>query len=61
MIALGSLYRIAMFEPTTDDPIRMASPAKVAMLACIVLVVVIGIYQGPFVRMATSVLATLGF
>ena len=55
------IKRMYMFEPTSDAPIRMSSPVRVAMLACILLVVVIGIYQGPFVKMATSVLATLGF
>ncbi len=55
------IKRMYMFEPTTDAPIKMASPAKVAMLACVVLVVVIGIYQGPFLSMAHSVMATLGF
>ena len=38
----------------------LPSAAKIAMLAC-VLLVLIGIYQGPSVRMATSVMATLGF
>jgi len=55
------IKRMYMFEPTTDAPIKMASPAKVAMLACIELVLVIGIYQGPFLSMAHSVMATLGF
>ena len=53
--------RMYMFEPTSDEPIKLASPAKVALLACVLLIVVIGIFQGPFVDMATSVLATLGF
>ena len=50
-----------MWEPTSDEPIVLPSAAKIAMLACVVLVVVIGVYQGPFVKMATDVLATLGF
>ena len=50
-----------MFEPTSDEPVKLPAPAKIAMVACVLLVVLIGIYQGPFVRMATSVLATLGF
>ena len=55
------IKRMYMMEPVSDEPIHLPSAPKIAMLACIVLVVVIGIYQGPFVKMATSVLATLGF
>ena len=55
------IKRMYMFEPTTDAPIKLPSPTKVAMLACVVLIVVIGIFQGPFVAMAKSVVATLGF
>ena len=50
-----------LMEPTNDEPIHLPSAPKIAMLACIVLVVVIGVFQGPFVEMATGVLATLGF
>jgi NADH-quinone oxidoreductase subunit N len=53
--------RMYMFEPTSDEPVLLPAPARIAMLACVLLVVLIGIFQGPFVRMATSVLATLGF
>ncbi len=52
--------RMYMMEPTDDRPIPVGAPAKVAILACAVLCVVIGIFQGPFVKMATSVLAALG-
>jgi NADH-quinone oxidoreductase subunit N len=52
--------RMYMMEPTSDEPISMASPVKIALLACVVMIVVIGIFQGPFVTMAKSVTDTLG-
>jgi NADH-quinone oxidoreductase subunit N len=52
--------RMYMMEPTDDRPIPVGAPAKVAILTCAVLCVVIGVFQGPFVRMATSVIAALG-
>jgi len=55
------IKRMYMMEPVSDEPIHLPSAPKIAMLACIALVVVIGIFQGPFVKMATGVMATLGF
>ncbi len=39
-----------VFEPTSDEPVKLPAPARIAMLACVVLV---GIFHGPFVKMAT--------
>ena len=54
------IKRMYMFEATDDTPIVMPSAMKVALLASVILIVIIGIYQGPFVRMANSVMLTLG-
>ena len=53
--------RMYMFEPKSDAPIVLPAASKVALLACVLLIVLIGIYQGPFVSLATGVLATLWF
>ena len=54
------IKRMYMFKATDDTPIVMPSAMKVALLACVILIVIIGVYQGPFVTMANSVMLTLG-
>jgi NADH-quinone oxidoreductase subunit N len=51
--------RMYMMEPVSEEPIVMTSPVRVALLVSVLMILVIGIFQGPFVRLANSVLATL--
>ena len=52
--------RMYIFEPTegNEGAITVGGPVKAALFACVIMVLVIGIFQGPFVTMARSVLAT---
>jgi len=55
------IKRIYIFEPaegTESTPIAFGGPMKAALLVCVILIIVIGIFQGPFVEMATGALAT---
>ncbi len=53
--------RFYIFEPREgeDGPIPMSLPVKVALVGCVILILVIGIFQGPFVDMANHALAAL--
>ena len=55
------IKRIFMREPEDDTPIPVTAPVKIALITCVIMILVIGIFQGPFVAMAKSVVATLGF
>jgi NADH-quinone oxidoreductase subunit N len=52
--------RMYMMEPPEDaEPITLTAPVKVALLACVLMILIVGIVQGPFVEMARGVLATI--
>jgi NADH-quinone oxidoreductase subunit N len=46
-------------EPKSEEPVTLALPLKVALIACVVLIMVIGIFQGPFVDATMSVARAL--
>ena len=52
--------RMYIFEGKDDTPITLTTPVKAALLACVVMILVIGIFQGPFVEMAHKALAAIG-
>ena len=52
--------RMYIFEAKDDSPITISTPVKAALLACVAMILVIGIFQGPFVAMAHKALAALG-
>jgi NADH-quinone oxidoreductase subunit N len=57
---LGVVKRMYMREPPENAaPILIGAPVRIALMACMILVVIIGIFQGPFVKMATAVMATI--
>ncbi|MHC4473034.1 MAG: NADH-quinone oxidoreductase subunit N [Planctomycetota bacterium] len=52
--------RMYIHDAEDDTPIVMGKPVKVALLASVIMIIVIGIFQGPFVSMAHTALAALG-
>lgn len=51
--------RMYIFEPKESAPITVGGPVKAVLFASVLMIMVIGIFQGPFVDMAHSVIATL--
>ena len=54
------IKRMYMFEPAEgamETPIAFGGLVKGVLLTCVILIIVIGIFQGPFVDMATKALA----
>lgn len=54
--------RMYIYEPEEGaaSPIHVGGMVKAALFACVIMIFVIGIFQGPFVKMAHAVLATMG-
>jgi NADH-quinone oxidoreductase subunit N len=52
--------RMYIHEAEDEEPITIGGPVKVALLASVIMILVIGIFQGPFVSMAHTALAALG-
>jgi NADH-quinone oxidoreductase subunit N len=58
LLVIKRMYLFEPIEGTESKPVVFGGPVKAVLLACVILIIVIGIFQGPFVEMATSALAT---
>jgi NADH-quinone oxidoreductase subunit N len=60
LLVVKRMYIFEASEEQAATKIEFPGYMKAALLVCVIMIFVIGIFQGPFVEMATNVLATMG-